>query len=623
MSNYKPRGILAYWGGTAGSGNGDNGATPKSSAEEQYELVLRKYPSVQNLYSELTLVNMGQKDSTNMDQSDRHRNVDLIQAATNPSEAGRLGAAYPQINGKYDFVVIQQGTDSMSESAAYSSFFLLDNTPVVFTGARKKYTDPGTDAIDNLRGALVSAANPNLSGRYLFFGNRLLWGPRAVKMVLPYRHSDGFSFYTPDYPVFGFIDQGTLNLTNLGSGLIKNHRERMDYFLNRLGGPFEVRKYPQQILDWAETKELTADFNPNIWEPFIRNYKDFILSARGSGGVERISRGTDVHEMIHRLADNGTDIWIDSKVPGMVVDKEYEVNRAPLISGGLPLPWVSREAAKIKLNWANAISFNQNSTGEITPDHETVRRLMYFSFFHTGPSTLDAYRDVIDISKLEMSREEAVEYLAQRKAEGRTGSVVDNDEMRRFRERSKRFDARESTDLVYKLISKFSMQQLDVLLATNKTLLEQQKRAESKTSEPGYTATPATEQYSSKPLNVLVVDDRKDTLDIMKLTLEQKGYRVYDAATYEDALRISKEHEIDIGLFDVLIGHEDGRAASGVDLAEQLSSEGKHMDAFFMSASPDHIKDLEKQNKVAFDKNDIQIISDRILDYYLSKRAKG
>ncbi len=82
-----------------------------------------------------------------------------------------------------DAVLLLHGTDTLAYSAAALSFLLLGlGVPVVLTGAMRPADAPGSDAWDNLFGALDALAQGVAPGVHLYFGGRLLHGARAGKL---------------------------------------------------------------------------------------------------------------------------------------------------------------------------------------------------------------------------------------------------------------------------------------------------------------------------------------------------------------------------------------------------------------------------------------------------------
>lgn len=100
----------------------------------------------------------------------------------------------------YSGFVIIHGTDTLSWTAASLAYQLLGvDRPVVLTGSMLPLEAHGSDALDNLHGALQFAATPALQEVAIYFAGQLLRGARAIK-----HHSQAFNaFVSPNYPVLG------------------------------------------------------------------------------------------------------------------------------------------------------------------------------------------------------------------------------------------------------------------------------------------------------------------------------------------------------------------------------------------------------------------------------------
>ena len=68
---------------------------------------------------------------------------------------------------------------------------------------------------------------------------------------------------------------------------------------------------------------------------------------------------------------------------------------------------------------------------------------------------------------------------------------------------------------------------------------------------------------------ILVIDDDIDLVEIIRVTLENQGYRVIDAQTGERGLAMAKEQNPDLILLDVMMGKVD----EGFQVAYQLRSD--------------------------------------------------
>ncbi len=82
-----------------------------------------------------------------------------------------------------DAVLVLHGTDTLAYSAAALSFLLLGfEVPVVMTGAMLPAGAPGSDAWDNLFGALQTLHAGVEPGVHLYFAGKLMHGARVSKL---------------------------------------------------------------------------------------------------------------------------------------------------------------------------------------------------------------------------------------------------------------------------------------------------------------------------------------------------------------------------------------------------------------------------------------------------------
>ena len=68
---------------------------------------------------------------------------------------------------------------------------------------------------------------------------------------------------------------------------------------------------------------------------------------------------------------------------------------------------------------------------------------------------------------------------------------------------------------------------------------------------------------------ILIIDDDIDLVEIIRVTLENQGFKVIDAQTGERGLAMAKEQNPDLILLDVMMGKVD----EGFQVAYQLRSE--------------------------------------------------
>ena len=62
--------------------------------------------------------------------------------------------------------------------------------------------------------------------------------------------------------------------------------------------------------------------------------------------------------------------------------------------------------------------------------------------------------------------------------------------------------------------------------------------------------------------NILICDDQPDIVNALKIYLSPEGYRIFEAYTGEEALRIVKEQDIHLVLLDIMMPKMDGITAT-------------------------------------------------------------
>ena len=67
---------------------------------------------------------------------------------------------------------------------------------------------------------------------------------------------------------------------------------------------------------------------------------------------------------------------------------------------------------------------------------------------------------------------------------------------------------------------------------------------------------------------ILVIDDDIDLVEIIRVTLENEGFRIIDAQTGDRGLAMAREHNPDLILLDVMMGKVD----EGFQVAYELRS---------------------------------------------------
>lgn len=82
---------------------------------------------------------------------------------------------------------------------------------------------------------------------------------------------------------------------------------------------------------------------------------------------------------------------------------------------------------------------------------------------------------------------------------------------------------------------------------------------------------------------ILLLDDDKTSLWVIRAALEAKGYRVLDASTDDEAVRIceKREHPIDLLIADIIL-----RRSYGTATAEKLNQMCPDLPVLFISGYP-------------------------------------
>ncbi|WP_192036874.1 asparaginase [Halomonas sp. YLGW01] len=117
-----------------------------------------------------------------------------------PADWQDLASLVDQHQQAYSGIVILHGTDTLSWTASSLAFQLQGiDKPVVVTGAMHPLEAEGSDALDNVEGALRFAALPDLQEVALYFAGRLLRGVRARK----WNTQAEDAFISPNHPPLG------------------------------------------------------------------------------------------------------------------------------------------------------------------------------------------------------------------------------------------------------------------------------------------------------------------------------------------------------------------------------------------------------------------------------------
>lgn len=109
--------------------------------------------------------------------------------------------------------------------------------------------------------------------------------------------------------------------------------------------------------------------------------------------------------------------------------------------------------------------------------------------------------------------------------------------------------------------------------------------AASTTFAPPFTATrPAPRPVTAPSWRVLIADDRRDTLQALRMLLDTQGFSVVPAVTPIEALRAAEAHPIDAALID--LNYDSGRTSGdqGFDLISRLRQMHHNLPILAMTA---------------------------------------
>jgi len=92
-------------------------------------------------------------------------------------------------------------------------------------------------------------------------------------------------------------------------------------------------------------------------------------------------------------------------------------------------------------------------------------------------------------------------------------------------------------------------------------------------------------------LNILIVDDEKDVVEVLKGSLSRKGYEVDGALSGEEALEILKKQETDLILLDIVMP-----GLKGTEVAKIVKEKYPHTKIMVVTAFPKESEALTQEN---------------------------
>lgn len=255
----------------------------------------------------------------------------------------------------YDGFVILHGTDTMAYSASALAFKLRGaNKPVIFTGAQLPLGQIRNDARENLKTAMMLAANYDIPEVSLFFGDHLIRGCRSTKISAT--RFDAFD--SPNYPP----------LASVGTS-IEIHEE--DILYPDKGAAVSV--LPIEPAEIA-TFRLFPGMSLDIFNHFLkRPLKGIILETFGDGNGPSEPRFLD---SINKANDEGMVILGCTQcIHGGVTQEGYATGTALTRAGVIPGRDMTIEASLTKMMFLFSQNFSveeikqqlrENLVGELT-----------------------------------------------------------------------------------------------------------------------------------------------------------------------------------------------------------------------------------------------------------------
>lgn len=328
--------LMLTTGGTIASQEGEDGLEPKTTGQQMLDLI----PELQGL-CEIDCIDLLNLDSTNMQ----------------PEEWAVMAKAAFEGMKDHDGIVITHGTDTMAYSAAALDTMLINpKVPVVLTGSQFPIGVEGSDAVDNIRDAFLTACGAP-AGVYLTFDGRVIHGLWATKI-----RTMGFdAFVSVNRPYAGKIVDGKLILD-------ENEAEK------QIEGEttVDVRFDPKVLLF-----KLIPGFEPALLEAAADlGYHGVVLESFGPGGLTYYRR--DLLPAVEKLIKAGVTVTITTQCVYDGCDlTHYAVGVKALKTGLIPAGDLTTEALVVRTmialgRWTDKKDIETFLRGDMSPVDRSV-----------------------------------------------------------------------------------------------------------------------------------------------------------------------------------------------------------------------------------------------------------
>lgn len=200
---------------------------------------------------------------------------------------------------RVDGVVVTMGTNTLEELSYFTECTLDLNRPLIFTGAMRHSTLPGTDSVFNLRDALITACYSELytQGTVVVMNGQLHHSKYVTKA-----HTTSYgAFQSPSVGPMGSITEG---------------RVRLYYKVNRQ----DILELPKKISARVDIIKFATGVDGSLLDASIKlGAKGIILEGFGAGAVTPTAMGA-----IRRAIRRGIPVVLTSKcLAGELVHDTY------------------------------------------------------------------------------------------------------------------------------------------------------------------------------------------------------------------------------------------------------------------------------------------------------------